>query len=99
MPRLTQSFKLRTWLHDKPFIRNVFTLNSCAHIAGSQVLSFDNEAKLLEAWSAFVTEVDPDIIIGYNISNFDFPYLIDRADTLKAKKFPHLGRLEGKSTL
>ncbi|KAG8846662.1 DNA-directed DNA polymerase delta [Serendipita sp. 411] len=82
----------------QPFIRNVFTLNSCAHIAGSQVLSFDNEAKLLEAWSAFVTEVDPDIIIGYNISNFDFPYLIDRADTLKAKKFPHLGRLEGART-
>ncbi|KAI0077717.1 hypothetical protein K474DRAFT_1661299 [Panus rudis PR-1116 ss-1] len=79
----------------KPFIRNVFTLNTCAHIVGSQILSFDNEAKMLQAWRDFVEEVDPDVVIGYNISNFDLPYLLDRAKALKANNFPYLGRLTG----
>ncbi|CDZ96215.1 delta dna polymerase [Phaffia rhodozyma] len=77
----------------KPFIRNVFTLNTCAHIVGSQVLEFQKEEALLQAWSDFVQEVDPDMIIGYNTTNFDFPYLLDRAKALKVGKFPFLGRL------
>ncbi|KAA0187837.1 hypothetical protein HAZT_HAZT007116 [Hyalella azteca] len=46
-----------------------------------------------KAWAAFVRQVDPDIITGYNINNFDFPYLIDRARHLKCSKFPYLGRV------
>lgn len=37
----------------------------------------------LQAWSDFVQEVDPDIITGYNIMNFDIPYLLNRAKALK----------------
>ncbi|KAG5647896.1 hypothetical protein DXG03_007820 [Asterophora parasitica] len=77
-----------------PFIRNIFTLNTCSNIVGSQVLSFTDEAKLLQAWRDFVEEVDPDVVIGYNIAGFDFPYLMDRAKALKANKFPFLGRLK-----
>jgi DNA polymerase delta subunit 1 len=77
----------------QPFVRNVFTLSTCSHIVGSQVLSFDDEKSLLQAWSNFVSAVDPDVIIGYNISNFDFPYLMDRAKILKVHKFPLLGRM------
>ncbi|KAI8366805.1 DNA polymerase family B-domain-containing protein [Radiomyces spectabilis] len=82
----------------KPFIRNVFTLNSCAHIVGSQVLSFYDERELLQKWRDFVTEVDPDVIIGYNINNFDFPYLLDRAKHLGVAKFPYFGRIKGLKT-
>lgn len=42
--------------------------------------------------------MDPDVITGYNIQNFDLPYLISRAQTLKVRKvrtsswiFPHWG--------
>lgn len=77
----------------KPFVRNVFTLNTCSHIVGSQVIPFEDEAEMLEAWRDFVIEVDPDVVIGYNTSNFDFPYLMERAKHLSAKKFPFLGRL------
>jgi len=60
------------------------------------VLSYNEEDEMLLGWSEFVQEVDPDIIIGYNTSNFDFPYLLDRADALKVdKEFYHLGRLKG----
>ncbi|KAH9967292.1 DNA polymerase family B-domain-containing protein [Russula dissimulans] len=78
----------------QPFIRNIFTLNTCSHIVGSQVISFDNEAEMLQKWRDFVEQVDPDLVIGYNISNFDFPYLLDRAKALKAYQFPYLGRLK-----
>ncbi|KZV72219.1 hypothetical protein PENSPDRAFT_751123 [Peniophora sp. CONT] len=83
---------------DRPFIRNVFTLNTCSHIVGSQVLSFDDEVDMLEKWRAFVQEVDPDVVIGYNIANFDLPYLLDRAHALKATEFPFLTRIKGMKT-
>ncbi|XP_035674123.1 DNA polymerase delta catalytic subunit-like [Branchiostoma floridae] len=78
----------------EPFIRNVFTLNSCAPIVGSKVLSFKKEADMLAEWSSFIREVDPDLVTGYNIQNFDLPYLIKRAATLKVTKFPFLGRMK-----
>ncbi|TRM65267.1 ribonuclease H-like domain-containing protein [Schizophyllum amplum] len=83
----------------QPFVRNVFTLNSCAHIVGSQVLSYKTEKEMLMKWRDFVEEVDPDVVIGYNISNFDFPYLMDRAGSLKLDRFPFLGRLRNKQTV
>ena len=39
----------------------------------------------IQAWSDFVQEVDPDIITGYNIINFDIPYLLNRAKALKVR--------------
>jgi len=65
------------------FVRNVFTLQQCAPIIGSQVISFKSETGMLRAWRDFVREVDPDIITGFNIVNFDIPYIIDRAEFLK----------------
>ena len=56
----------------------MFTLNTCASIVGADVISYEDETTLLESWAEFVREADPDIITGYNINNFDFPYLINR---------------------
>jgi DNA polymerase delta subunit 1 len=82
----------------KPFVRNVFTLNTCAHIVGSQVLEFKDEKSLLRDWRKFVEKVDPDMMIGYNIANFDLPYLMDRAKALKVTDFPFLGKLKDVKT-
>ncbi|XP_039365886.1 DNA polymerase delta catalytic subunit isoform X2 [Mauremys reevesii] len=82
-----------------PFIRNVFTLQSCAPIVGSQVLCYSQEAELLKAWAEFVRIVDPDIVTGYNIQNFDLPYLLQRSQTLKVSTFPFLGRILGRKSL
>ena len=35
------------------------------------------------------------MITGYNITNFDLPYLLNRADALKLQQFPYLGRVKG----
>ena len=77
----------------KSFIRNVFTLDTCALIVNTQVLEFGAEEKLLMAWKDFIERVDPDVIIGYNIANFDFPYLLKRAACLKCTGFPYWSRL------
>ncbi len=71
----------------------MFTLDTCAQIVGSHVYSCDREADLLDRWAMFVREADPDIITGYNINNFDLPYLINRARHLNVKNFPYLGRV------
>ncbi|XP_055357344.1 LOW QUALITY PROTEIN: DNA polymerase delta catalytic subunit-like [Paramacrobiotus metropolitanus] len=78
----------------EPFIRTVFTLKKCAPIVNSKVICFETEEELLDHWATFVRLVDPDIVTGYNIQNFDFPYLIDRAAHLKRSRFPFLGRLK-----
>lgn len=38
-----------------------------------------------QSWAEFLRTVDPDIITGYNIQNFDFPYLLNRAAALKVR--------------
>ncbi|KAJ3255512.1 DNA-directed DNA polymerase delta [Boothiomyces macroporosus] len=70
----------------KPLIKNIFTLGSCAHIPGSQVLSFDREEDLLMEWARFIREADPDIIT-------------DRAIALKLDHFPYLGRINNLKTV
>ena len=62
----------------EPFIKNVLTLNTCGQIVGSEVLECKTEEQLLEQWAELVRQTDPDIITGYNINNFDLPYLLNR---------------------
>ena len=44
-------------------------------------------------WQQLVRAVDPDILIGYNILNFDFPYLVTRGKVLKLPNFMYWGRI------
>ena len=81
--------------HDKPAIRAIWTLDTCAPIVGSDVLSFSDERELLRSWGKFFRSTDPDLLIGYNIVNFDFPYLINRAAKLGVEDFPYWGRMIG----
>mmetsp|Transcript_25905 Transcript_25905/g.73198 ORF Transcript_25905/g.73198 Transcript_25905/m.73198 type:complete len:1072 (-) Transcript_25905:10-3225(-) len=78
---------------EKPIVHAVWTLNSCKDIAGAEVFAFDNEADLLLSFREFVEQTDPDVLTGYNIVNFDLPYLLDRAEALnKSFEFSKLGR-------
>ncbi|KAF2140745.1 uncharacterized protein K452DRAFT_252622 [Aplosporella prunicola CBS 121167] len=79
---------------DKPFVRNVFCMDTCSSIVNTRIYEFQDEGKMLQSWTDFVQKVDPDVIIGYNIANFDFPYLLDRAKHLKCARFPYWTRLK-----
>lgn len=69
----------------KPMIQNVFTLKGCLPIVGAQVITSEEEEDMLMKWRAFLELSDPDIITGYNVQNFDIPYLLDRATALSKK--------------
>ena len=49
---------------------------------------------MLKKWSDFVRELEPDILTGYNINNFDVTYLLNRASHLKIKNFEYLERIK-----
>ena len=57
------------------------------------VLIFENEKSLIQGFSNIINELDPDIIAGYNSSNFDLPYLLARSKATKANF--SIGRLSG----
>ncbi len=73
-----------------------FNLKGCEDIEGSTIFCFEDERKMLESFSEFLVTEDPDIITGYNIQNFDFPYLFDRAKTLGSREFSKLSRVINK---
>jgi DNA polymerase elongation subunit (family B) len=75
--------------------RRLFVLGQCEPIQGATVVSFNNEADLLDAFAEYVRKSDPDVISGYNINNFDLPYLIRRAEKVGACDLAYLGRTRG----
>ncbi len=45
----------------------------------------NTEKKILEKFAEIVKNYQPDVIVGYNSDNFDFPYIKDRAKLLGVK--------------
>ena len=60
----------------------LLSLKSCDSIEGASVLCFENELEMLNCFTDLVTTFDADVITGYNICNFDFPYLLKRVRTV-----------------
>ncbi len=42
------------------------------------VIGFENEKEMLQKFVQIIDQYDPDFIVGYNINNFDFPYIFER---------------------
>lgn len=58
------------------------------------VLMFRNEHDMLEEFVKIIDSFDPDIIVGYNINNFDLPFIVER---LTQNKIPRtIGRCKQK---
>lgn len=53
------------------------------------------EKELLLAFCRLIKETDPDIISGYNIFSFDWPYLDARWKRHVGESWPALGRIQG----
>ncbi|KAK0476188.1 ribonuclease H-like domain-containing protein [Armillaria novae-zelandiae] len=74
------------------FLRVIFTVGSCDPIEGAYVQSYASEKEMLAAWQQFIYDVDPDVMTGWNILNFDLEYLITRSRQLDFDL--RLGRLK-----
>ena len=60
--------------------------------SGENVQGFQTEKEMLEEFLKVINDYDPDVLTGYNINMFDFPYIIER---LKQNKLPqNLGRTD-----
>jgi len=75
------------------FANTIFTLGTCSNIVGAEVRSHRTEVEMFKDWQEFLVACDPDIITGYNIINFDLPYIINRAQALNISGFGKFGRI------
>jgi len=61
------------------------------------VVSFDSEKEMLEDFVRIIYDYDPDIITGFNINNFDMPYILER---MRRNRVPSIfGRCKQKHTV
>ncbi len=68
--------------------RALFHLDTCAPIVSADHLfGFEDEADMLKAFAQFCCDCSAEVVTGYNIVDFDYPYLADRARTLKLPGF------------
>lgn len=74
----------------------VHVLGTCAKSKAGKIESYKTERDLLLGFSSHIASLDVDFLIGYNICNFDIPYLIDRAKVLQiGKKFCNFSKRIG----
>lgn len=70
----------------------LFCTKPTNHIPGVRIFSFESENEMLSAWSQWVSATNPDVLTGYNITQFDMPYLLNRAASLSLEKFKYFSR-------
>ena len=93
----TLSFDIETTgvkINDNSFVTLISnTYRSRSGVITKRMFAFDDydSPKLfLDDWCKWVRTVDPDVVLGHNVFNFDIPYLIKFAQICKTKL--HLGR-------
>jgi len=88
-----------TYVGGKATRKDIMVLGTCEPVDGVTVVSCKTEKALIEAWAAMIKEVDPDLLIGYNIFGFDNKYLWERAKVTGSQaSLRTLGRETDKET-
>lgn len=59
---------------------------------GSEVIACSDEKEMLKKFTEIVNDYNPDVVIGYNINNFDLPFIVKRLETLNLPR--DFGRTE-----
>ena len=62
--------------------RHLFVFPDCAPIDNIHIHAYKTEKAMINAWFQWMIEVNPDILIGYNVFGFDEKYLWERAEEL-----------------
>jgi DNA polymerase delta subunit 1 len=84
----------------KPYRTSVMALGDTESVPGVDVVSFDDEADLINAWCDEVAAENVDILLGYNTHQYDWKYLygrslvcVDDASGESCVDFSKLGRM------
>lgn len=75
---VTTSDMLRARHDNAHFDKCVFVVGSCDSVEDVDVRCYDSETRMLEEFRKHVVSTDPDIITGYKVRSFDWPYILDR---------------------
>ena len=59
--------------------KKIISLNDCEDIDGIDVSCCKDEKELLNKWKMLMMDLNPDIVIGYNIWGFDIEYIWNRS--------------------
>ncbi len=59
---------------------------------GSDVIACSDEKEMMKKFIEIVNDYNPDIVIGYNINNFDLPFIVKRLEVLQLPR--DFGRTE-----
>ena len=59
--------------------KKIISLNDCEDIEGIDVSCCKDEKELLNKWKMLMMDLNPDIVIGYNIWGFDIEYIWNRS--------------------
>ena len=85
---------------EKTYLDHILTLGTCDPIEGVEVVACKTERELLLRWTRLLRKQDVDIISGYNIYSFDFPYIHDRAEELDClQEYNVLGKFRNKHSV
>jgi DNA polymerase delta subunit 1 len=63
---------------DEIIYKNIVSLNTCDKIENCEIIECKTEKKLIKEWKRIITELSPDVLIGYNIFGFDMDYIWTR---------------------
>lgn len=77
-------------------------IGDCNHIPPEKlescvVIQVNDEYDMIEAFDKVIKETDPEVVTGYNILSFDYPYL-DHRIKRKLKEWPCMGRILGEKS-
>jgi DNA polymerase elongation subunit (family B) len=64
---------------DEIVYKSIVSLDTCDEIENTTVISCKTEKDLLMKWKKELMNINPDILIGYNIWGFDMEYIWNRA--------------------
>lgn len=64
----------------------------CECKSSAKIKYYKTERGMLIGWIQYVNDIDPDILTGYNIQGFDFPYILTRMKVFGLS--PRFGRRE-----
>jgi DNA polymerase elongation subunit (family B) len=84
---------------DKPYLNHCIVLDTCdqpKNLENCVIESYKTEKEVLLAWTKIIQKEDPDLITGYNIFGFDYPFMFERAKELDCvEEFLQLSRNKG----
>ena len=75
---------------DRPYLNHCIVLNGCVipegAVENSVIVTCDTEREVLLEWTRLIQAENPDIVTGYNITTFDFPFMDDRSKELNCRQ-------------